>query len=404
MRWGSFALMAALWGCAFALAATRGGYSAWLLVYSVGALLLYAIGVPLLSLRGLRAERSMSQFCALAGGDVQVTLRLVQRSWLPLVWLVVREEWRADGRTDGVRFSRVLFPWFRRRLTCTYTMKRLSRGVYRAQPVEAVTGDLFGLIHKRRRAAAEETLTVYPRPYDVRRWRVRGDRDEEGRIVLFPPAGDARLSGTVRDYAEGDPPRRIHWKATARSGELKTREEETSPSESLMVYLDAAAERGAGAKRTELFESAVQLAAGLLRYAAEARSAAGIVCRTGSREVSAQLRAENLAWGYAQLAALEPAAGRGDFADVVRRHARTLPPSFTVVCVTSALNEGLLAAAQELRAKRRRVQVLYVHAHAALPNDVRQWCGRFESAGCAFTPVTCLRGGMEVNAYAADGA
>lgn len=409
MRWRSFAGMAALWGFSLALAAARGGHSAWLLVYSFGALLLYAVCVQLLSLRGLRAERTLSQSVALSGGDVQVTLRLTHKSWLPLVWLVVREEWLAEGRTDGIRFSRVLFPWFRRRLTCTYTMKRLNRGVYRAQPVAAVTGDMFGLLQSVRRASAEETLTVYPRPYDIRRWRVRGGQNEEGRIMLFPPAGDTRLGGTVRDYAESDPPRRIHWKATARCGSLKSREEEAYPSESLMVYLDAAAAGAAGSgaagQRAEPFESAVQLAAGLLRYAAEARCPAGLVCRAGSREVTAHVRADNLAWGYAQLAALEPAAaGRNAYADELLRHARTLPPAFTVVCVTSALSDGLLAAAQQLSARRRKVQVLYVHTHAVLPNDVRQWRSRFEGAGCAFVPVACTLGGTEVSAYAADGA
>jgi hypothetical protein len=46
-----------------------------------------------------------------------------------------------------------------------------------------------------------------------------------------------RLAG-VRDYAPGDEPRRIHWKATARTAELQSKLYDPSSRHTIMLYLD----------------------------------------------------------------------------------------------------------------------------------------------------------------------
>lgn len=109
-------------------------------------------------------------------------------------------------------------------------------------------------------------IVVQPRIHPLRRFalRQRGrGKDEQDASQLPEAAGD--VTKTVRPYRSGDAMRQIHWKTTARTGQLAVRESEgESPGEALSVVLD-----GVGLS-PESFEVAVEVVASLLAEAREA--------------------------------------------------------------------------------------------------------------------------------------
>jgi uncharacterized protein (DUF58 family) len=71
----------------------------------------------------------------------------------------------------------------------------------------------------------------------------------------------------LRDWRSGDSQRWIHWRATARHGDLIVREFEHQEHHDLVVVLDLSREAGDGRSSVELVERAVSLAATLVAEA-----------------------------------------------------------------------------------------------------------------------------------------
>ncbi len=100
------------------------------------------------------------------------------------------------------------------------------------------SGDPFGWLVREERVAARETLLVYPLVAPIESFGLPprhpfGEHATPRRLLEDP----LRVAG-VREYVRGDDPRRIHWKATARAGELRSKIYEPSSQYRLLLLLD----------------------------------------------------------------------------------------------------------------------------------------------------------------------
>ena len=104
-----------------------------------------------------------------------------------------------------------------------YTIECDTRGYYQVGPTLLETGDLFGLHRRHRIVAKPFYLMVLPKvlplpKYDFASQRPIGEVNVARRLFEDP----TRNAG-VRPYQVGDPLQRVHWRATARTGELQCR-------------------------------------------------------------------------------------------------------------------------------------------------------------------------------------
>jgi uncharacterized repeat protein (TIGR01451 family) len=119
-----------------------------------------------------------------------------------------------------------------------YTLECLQRGYFQIGPLVLEGGDLFGL-HRRFQVKTEPIfLLVYPRlveleGYDLTSRRPIGEVRMTHRLYEDP----TRIAG-VRPYEAGDPLNRVHWRATARTGELHCKIYEPSTLAGVTILLD----------------------------------------------------------------------------------------------------------------------------------------------------------------------
>ena len=129
-------------------------------------------------------------------------------------------------------------PWYSR-LTWRETIVPHHRGYYIVPQVTVTSGDILGLYPRIMDAATSEEVVVYPRLYPVRRLplqRADATGDLNGRLSLYEDP--TRMRG-IRDYQPRDGMRRIHWKVSARHGDLKVRLYEPSALSRVTVALSA---------------------------------------------------------------------------------------------------------------------------------------------------------------------
>ena len=240
-----------------------------LLVYAMYALL----GVMLLGwfavrrwMGSLEVQRECDRTDAAIGdtAEVTVTLRNTSRSTIP--WTLIEDCLPAEALSAsparlvarGPRLSLVrLRPGEEE--TLRYQVEILARGCYPIGPVLAESGDFFGL-HRGFRVVGEPVFVQVPpnvvplEGYDIASSRPMGEIRLVHRLFEDP----TRQSG-IRDYQEGDPFNRIHWRATARLGRLQSRTFEPSVMAGATLLLDFHRDSLAGDGefvRTELAASA----------------------------------------------------------------------------------------------------------------------------------------------------
>jgi uncharacterized protein (DUF58 family) len=95
----------------------------------------------------------------------------------------------------------------------------VRRGVIEFQGVRVGQPEPLGLMHRLARFDAAENLLVLPRTFRVAPPALPGTRRlQAGGVAFAGRVGDAEEFVGLREYRSGDTPRRIHWKAWARTG------------------------------------------------------------------------------------------------------------------------------------------------------------------------------------------
>lgn len=126
-------------------------------------------------------------------------------------------------------------------LDVPFTLTGRARGVFALGPVALRVVGPLGLVARTVRYAPNDRVTVAPSVAGVRRYRLLAVqhrlRDAGVRAVRRRGAGTS-FAG-LREYAEGDDPRHVDWKATARRGALVTREFTVEQGQAVLIAVDA---------------------------------------------------------------------------------------------------------------------------------------------------------------------
>jgi uncharacterized protein (DUF58 family) len=160
-----------------------------------------------------------------------------------------------------------------------YRIPTRRRGRYVVGPLVLSETDPFGLARRVLPGAGETELVVRPRVHDIvaplaAGSRMAADGEARGTEVLASDLGDEFLM--LREYEQGDDLRRVHWRATARAGELMIRHDEARWRSRAAVILDVGAVAHEGAS----FELAVEATASVVARLVRQRRRVDVVAST----------------------------------------------------------------------------------------------------------------------------
>ena len=343
-----------LWASCVVIALSTGFWLTWRLVYVA------MVGVPVayawsrFNLAGLEIvpDRQGDRLQEGAQFDERIAVR--NRSWLPKIWLEVDDPSEMPGHdarrviTLGARQART----FRVRSTIR------RRGLYAVGPVQVTTGDPFGLFRHTRRFGRAQNVLVYPRAIELPNFSVPpANLPGEGRSRRPTHYVTPNASG-VRPYEFGDSFNRIHWRSTARTGELMVKLFEQDPASDVWIVLDMerGVHRGEGDDSTE--EYAVRIAASVARYFLAANRSVGF---TAYGRMFDELEAERGVSQYTRiLESLAMARAWGDvpLGELLTNEARRFGRHTTVIAITPSTDEAWVAGLGALQVRGVKVAAI----------------------------------------------
>src|SRR3954469_9553597 len=210
------------------------------------AVTLLTVGVLARNRYRLTLVRTVTPQLVAAGQPARVTLTLANEGLAPNGVL------RLEDQVPYVLGTRPRFVlegighgW---RREVTYQIRSDVRGRFEIGPVTVRVKDPFGLVELGRAFRTTVPLTVTPRTVPLSSiplggaWT--GSGDNRPRAFAMGSAEDV----TVREYRRGDDLRRVHWRSSARVGELLVRREEQPWESRAKLFLEhrAGAHRGQG--------------------------------------------------------------------------------------------------------------------------------------------------------------
>ncbi|GAB3597896.1 DUF58 domain-containing protein [Angustibacter peucedani] len=134
------------------------------------------------------------------------------------------------------------------RRAVSYPVRSDVRGRFAIGPLSLTLTDPFGMGEHRRSFTARDELVVIPHVVALPPIALTGDWTGAGDTRPRAVAASGEDDVTTREYRQGDDLRRVHWRSTARRGELMVRREEQPWQSRATLLLDRrrAAHRGDG--------------------------------------------------------------------------------------------------------------------------------------------------------------
>jgi len=326
------------------------------------------------ALARLEYRRGFSPSRCFAGDQVDLIVEVTNRKILPVTYLtiddVVPEELAVSSRKlrflrTGHGVLRLLFglTWYQKVIR-HYQVRATRRGFFRLGPAQLCGGDPFGYIQKVTEVATPVALVVYPRIVPLTDLGIPAHcpfGDLHSRDRLF---ADPLLYAGIRDYRPGDPPNRVHWKASAASGSLKVRTSDPSSHLGLAVFLNtlsyAKVWMGSDAPA---FETGCEVAASVVNWACEQGQPVGLFANGLVHEWGISLRlppahgADVPPHALEGLARLQPLSVE-TIAELLMDEAPRLSYGSSIIVITRVVTDELSAALAVVHRSGRPVSLV----------------------------------------------
>lgn len=199
-------------------------------------------------LQNLTVYQKLERHHILFGAEVKLHVSIEEnRKLLPLPWLQVSNKIMPPlalathtsasiKRKDTLAGTWLLWPM--QRVTRVYSLRCLERGYHTFGPVELNSSDPLGWLENSKLAVTGKSMVVYPPIVPMESLGFSSVHPLGESVTPHALFEDPLRFAGVRDYAPGDDLRRVHWKATARAGEMRSKMYEPPALRRLLVVMD----------------------------------------------------------------------------------------------------------------------------------------------------------------------
>jgi uncharacterized protein (DUF58 family) len=326
-----------------------------------------------LGLADLEAGYAVSQLTGHVGDRLQITYTLRNTSRLPKPWLEIHNPTTLPGGLPG----RALTLGSRAERSWLVRAPLLRRGHFRVEPLQIRTGDPFGFFEASASVGQGVAVVVYPRIDKLPLWRlpaasVEGSHSAPERTLQTSP-----LATAVRPYAPGDSFNRIHWRSTARHGEIQVKEFELEQTADAWIFLDLERSVQGGRGEESTVEMAVRAAASIADKAVLENRAVGMTVNGHRQAIVPADRGGRQHLKIMQLLAAVDGDGTTPLAESLVGAAGRLRRGMTAIIITPSLDRAWIRPIAALRTRGIASVVVTLDAAAAdrVDRDARRRAG-----------------------------
>ena len=300
-----------------------------------------------LGLSDLEAGYAVSQLHGHVGDRMRVTYTLRNGSRIPKPWLEVHNPTTLPGGLPGRAIT--LGGVGERSWLIRTPLTR--RGHFRIEPLHIRTGDPFGFFEAAATVGQGVSVVVYPRLEPLPMWKLPAASLEGSHAAPERTLQTTPLATTVRPYAPGDSMNRIHWKSTARHGEIQVKEFDLEQTADAWIILDLQRGIQAGRGEESTTEAAIRAAASIADKAINENRAVGMTVNAGRTAYLPADRGGRQHQKVMQLLAAVEADSATPLVETLIGSVGRLRRGMTAVVITASLDPSWVRPLAALRAR-----------------------------------------------------
>jgi uncharacterized protein (DUF58 family) len=316
--------------------------------------------VTRLGLTDLEAGYAVSQLNGHVGDRLRVTYTLRNTSRVPKPWLEVHNPTTLPGGLPG----RAIPLGFRAERSWLVRVPLVRRGHFRIEPLQIRTGDPFGFFEASASVGQGVAVVVYPRIERLPLWRLPAANLEGSHAAPERTLQTTPLATTVRPWAPGDSFNRIHWKATARHGEIQVKEFELEQTADAWIILDLERSIQTGRGDESTVEASVRVAASVADKALLENRAVGLTANGHRTVILPADRGSRQHLKIMQLLAAVEADGVTPLVETLVVTAGRLRRGMTAIVITPSLDATWIRPIASLRTRGIATTVVTIDAAA----------------------------------------
>lgn len=335
--------------------------------FGLSPLALLALGLLLLTVlwwawlimarRSVHVERRLADKPVFVGEEIHAETTVRNRSWCPVPWLEadlgLPAQWR-PSEGSHVRAGGSL--WSHETLVVPQRFVPQQRGLYTLPAVACRTGDLFAFGEATATFPSHGQVLVWPRLVALSGSLVAPTQPFGKTRVFDKVYEDFSSLREVRDYHPGDHPKRIHWRATARTGGLKVKEFDLTGTTQVYVMPDLNGALYGPPGPDSPLETAISVGASLGDWALRQGYEVGVLAQGVETHMVATGKGARHLRLLLNTLALVQAVPVLPLSQTVRRLLPFVAARGSVCLVTAAVDEDVEVALSLL--KRKRLAVL----------------------------------------------
>jgi uncharacterized protein (DUF58 family) len=341
---------------------------------------------------------------------IEVEIEVENKKFLPVSWLRINDLWpEAIAPVEenalvhshlpkiGLLINVFSLRWFEK-ISRKYLLRLRQRGVYNLGPANLNSGDIFGFYESTREKDSGDYLTVFPKtvPFKDIPFPTHdpfGDMRSQRRLYEDP-----NLPMGVREYRPEDDFRRVHWPASARTGELQSKVYQPVTARVVVICLNVSTfSRYWEGTNRQMLEYAVGITTSLAIQGIEDGFQVGLVSNGSlaksdqSFRISPARSTRHLAAMLGALAAVTPLI-TAPFDRFLLKEVPRLPYAASLMLVTSVITPDLEETVLRLRKYNRRISLIALDrdqprdlpgiriVHAPIPDELIDGPGKSETA------------------------
>jgi len=316
--------------------------------------------VTRLGLSDLEAGYAVSQLHGHVGEQLRVTYTMRNAGRVPKLLLEVHNPTSLPGGLPGRAIS--LGPNRERSWLVRAPLTR--RGHFRVEPLQIRTGDPFGFFESSAAVGQGVTVVVYPRIERLPFWRLPAADLEGSHASPQRTHQTTPLAMAVRPWAPGDSMNRIHWKTTARHGEIQVKEFDLEQTADAWIFLDLERTIQAGRGDESTTEAAIRVAAAVTDRAILENRAVGLTVNAHRASVLPADRGSRQHLKIMQLLAAVDADGATPLSEALISGLGRVRRGMTAVIITASLERDWVRLLGTLRIRGIGCVVVLVDAPA----------------------------------------
>ncbi|HHV46124.1 MAG TPA: DUF58 domain-containing protein [Tissierellia bacterium] len=238
------------------------------------------------------------------------------------------------------------------------TLKR--RGYYQIGEIEVAIKDVFGFYSIKKRMASDTALIVYPKPRELNSFRITSI-EQLGEMLIDDKAFEDRSRiSSLREFRNGDSVKSIHWKLSAKLGDLIIKEFDNSADTNVMVFVDNYRGLFTNDKDHRLEDKIADIGISIVNYYLGKNIPVSLQTQDGDKVVEVNGKGKSDLKPFLEAFARFRGNGLFDFSVFMKKRMGVIKKGSTVVIITPNIDRAI--GTQGIMLKSKNLNPLFIVA------------------------------------------